>query len=166
MKYKYWVVAIISPLVFVLDQLTKWWVMKAVRIGGEMAVIPGFFDIVHTRNTGAAFGMMSGAAASFRVPFFYGVAVVALIVIALFLWKMRDGERVLPVAFALIIGGIAGNIVDRLRFGAVTDFLSFHWKDATAFSVPLYWPSFNVADSAITVAMVLLIITAFRKPAV
>jgi signal peptidase II len=146
-----------------LDQLTKWWVTKAVEVGGEIAVIPGFFDIVHTRNAGAAFGMMAGADASFRIPFFYGIAAVAVVVIALLLWKMRDGERLLPVAFALIIGGIAGNIVDRLRFGAVTDFLSFHWKDATAFSVPLYWPSFNVADSAITVAMFLLIFAAFRK---
>ena len=158
MKYKYLIVAVISPLIFVLDQLTKWWVSATVQLGGGIAVIPGYFDIVHTQNEGAAFGMLAGATAGFRVPFFYIVAAIAVVVILVMLWRMRDDERLLPLSFALVLGGIVGNILDRVRFGAVVDFLSVHWRDVA------HWPAFNVADSAITVAMALLIIAAFKKP--
>ncbi len=172
MKYRYLAVLIISPLVVIFDQLTKWLVLTYIPRGHEIPVIPGFFDLVHTRNTGAAFGAMAGVDAAFRVPFFYIVAAVAVVVLAVMLWKMHDDERLLPVSFGLILGGIAGNIIDRLRLGSVVDFLSFHWKDAVVdgslfswhINFPLYWPAFNVADSAITVAMGLLVIAAFRKP--
>lgn len=172
MKYRYLVVAIITPIVLVLDQVTKWAVVKYLPLGHEIPVIPGFFDIVHAQNSGAAFGMFAGADAGFRVPFFYAVAAIAVVVIGLMLWRMRDDERLLPITFALIMGGIAGNIIDRVRFGVVIDFLSVHWKDVTitpslfgrTYALPLYWPAFNVADSAITIAMVLLVISAFRKP--
>lgn len=174
MKYRYKIVAIISPLVFVLDQLTKWLVISTLPLGEKIAIIPGFFEIVHMQNKGAAFGMLAGIESSFRVPFFYGVAAIAVIAMTLMLWKMRDEERLLPLTFALIFGGIAGNILDRIRLGVVTDFISLHWKDAVfsaevyGFSIrlPLDWPAFNIADSAITIAMVLLIIAAFRKPKV
>ncbi len=172
MRYKYAVVAIGSPLIVVFDQLTKWLIMSSIQLGGEVAVIPGYVDLVHTRNVGAAFGMMAGMSASFRVPFFYIVAATAVIAIALMLWRMREDERLLPITFALILAGIAGNIIDRLRFGAVVDFLSVHWRDAVFtgevwgwhIEIPLSWPAFNVADSAITIAMVLLIVAAFRRP--
>lgn len=170
MKYRYLAVLIITPTVFVLDQLTKWLIVMRVRPGEEIVVIPGYFDIIHTRNVGAAFGMMATIDASLRVPFFYLVAAVAAAVILVMLWKMRDDERLMPVAFALVLAGIAGNIVDRLRFGAVVDFLSFHWRDAEAvfsvfgrtFTIVLSWPAFNVADSVITIAMFLLVLSAFR----
>lgn len=172
MRYRYKVALIIGPLIFILDQFTKWWVLAAIPFGEKIVVIPGYFDLVHTQNVGAAFGMFAGTAAGFRVPFFYIMAAVAVAVICIMLWKMRDEERLLPLTFALVLGGIAGNVLDRIRFGAVVDFLSLHWRDVVwtvklgtrEFSIPLDWPAFNVADSAITVAMVLLIIAAFRKP--
>jgi signal peptidase II len=172
MKKKYLIVLLIAPAVFILDLFTKWWVLKTIPLGGGIEVIPGYFDIIHARNIGAAFGMFADSASTFRVPFFYIIAVLAVIAIAAMLWKMRDDERILPVTFALILGGIAGNILDRIRFGSVVDFLSVHWRDVvfdrTLFGwhlqLPLDWPAFNVADSAITTAMVLLIISAFRTP--
>lgn len=164
MKYKFTVVVILSPLIFIIDQITKWLVVVRIPLGDKIAVIPGFFDIVHTRNTGAAFGMFAGAAANFRIPFFYIVACVAAVVIAIMLWRMRDDERLLPLCFALVLGGILGNVLDRIRLGSVIDFISVHLRDGELWGYPLYWPAFNVADSAITVAMVLLVIAAFRKP--
>jgi len=164
MKYKYAVVAVISPLVFVLDLLTKWLVSTRMPLGDKISVIPGYLDIVHATNEGAAFGMLAASDASFRVPFFYIVAIIAVVVLFGILWRLRDDERLLPLSFALVLGGIAGNIHDRIRFGAVIDFISVHWRDAQLWGYPMYWPAFNVADSAITVAMVLLVIAAFRKP--
>jgi signal peptidase II len=172
MKYRYKITLIIAPLIFILDQLTKWWVREAIPLGDKVPIIPGFFDLVHTMNEGAAFGMFAGTAANFRIPFFYAVAAVAVVVISIMLWKIHDEERLLPVSFALVLGGIAGNILDRIMFGAVVDFLSFHWKDVIwkvelfgwRLRVPLDWPAFNVADAAITVAMFMLIIAAFKRP--
>jgi len=105
-----------------------------------------------------------------RQFFFHIVAVVAVVVLAFFFARLSKEERLLPIAISLVFGGIAGNILDRIRFGAVTDFLSAHVRDvAIDWSVfgmrlhlPLNWPAFNVADSAITIAMFLFIISAFR----
>lgn len=160
----------IAVVVFVLDQLTKWWVMASIPYGGERPVIPGFFDIVHTRNTGAAFGLLAGSDSAFRVPFFYIIAAVAAVVIVLVLWKIAE-DRATITACALVMGGIAGNIADRIRVGSVIDFLSFHVRDdvfsRTLFgyhvTLPLSWPAFNVADMAITVAVFLLLIGGLTK---
>lgn len=173
MKKRFLYAGIIAAAVFILDQLTKWWVMAAIPYGGERTVIPGFFDIIHTRNTGAAFGLLSGADSEFRVPFFYIIAAVAAVVIVLVLWKIAE-DRATVTACALVLGGIAGNIVDRIRIQAVVDFLSFHIRDDvfshTLFGYhvifPLSWPAFNVADMAITVAVFLLLIGGLTKKTV
>jgi len=171
MKFKNKVLLTIVPSVFVLDQLTKLAILKLVELGDRIPVIPGFFDIVHFRNTGAAFGMFSDAHHSFRVPFFYAVAVVAIVAIAFFYRSLPEREKLMPVAFSLVLAGIAGNVLDRIFLGSVVDFLSFHLGDAaldfTLFGarkhIPLEWPAFNVADSAITVAMGLLIWSIVRE---
>jgi len=173
MKKRFAYAGLIAVTVFVLDQLTKSWVMATMRYGEEHAIIRGFFDIIHTRNTGAAFGFLSGADSSFRVPFFYIIAALAVLVIVLVLWKLAE-NRATITACALVLGGIAGNIADRIRFGAVVDFLSFHIRDdvfsKTLFgyhvTFPLSWPAFNVADMAITVAVFLLLIGGFAKKTV
>jgi len=139
-------------------------------IGDFIPVIPGYFDIVHVVNKGAAFGMFSGTNASFRTPFFFIVSAVAVVVITVALLKLPSSEKLLALVFSLILGGIAGNILDRIRFGQVTDFLSVHildkFADFTLFGRHFYfrleWPSFNIADSAITIAMVLLVWSLFR----
>lgn len=160
----------VTPLVLILDQVTKVTIERSLDFGAHIPILPGFFDIVHFRNTGAAFGMFSGLSEAVRAPFFYVVAGVAAILLLLFFRSLRDDERLMPVALALVLGGIAGNIVDRVRLGSVVDFLRFYWGDAVAnFSLfgyaihfPLEWPAFNVADSAICVAMALIVIAAVK----
>lgn len=170
MKFKYKVLFIITPLIFLLDQLTKSLVINYIPFHGSIPVIPGYFDLVFIRNAGAAFGMFAQMDDGVRQFFFHIVAVVAVVVLAFFFARLSKEERLLPIAISLVFGGIAGNILDRIRFGAVTDFLSAHVRDvAIDWSVfgmrlhlPLNWPAFNVADSAITIAMFLFIISAFR----
>lgn len=163
MKFKYKALIIIAPLFFLLDQLTKWLVTVRISLGGEITIIPGFFDIVHYTNSGAAFGMLSGIRESIRTPFFYGISLVALVAIIIYIFKLPERDKLTAVALSLVVSGIFGNGIDRIRLGRVTDFLSFHISDKVLFGMRLEWPAFNVADSAITIAMVLLIISAFKK---
>lgn len=164
MKTKYKILLIVAPLVFILDQITKSIVVKYVDFGTRIPVVQGFFDIVHFRNTGAAFGMFANMSESVRVPFFYIIAAIAVVFLAIYYRSLPDHRRMLPFVLSLIFAGIAGNVIDRIRFGSVVDFLSFHIGNGvlriTQFGKPieiqLEWPAFNVADSAITVAMILL----------
>lgn len=168
MKLKYKILIAIAPSVLILDQATKLAVASRLDLGARREVIAGLLDLVHFQNTGAAFGLFAGAHEGFRVPFFYGVAVLAAVLLALFFRSLGSGERLLPLSLSLVFGGMAGNLVDRVRLGAVTDFLSFHLGamslDLSIFGwereVALEWPAFNVADSAITVAMFLLVYSA------
>lgn len=163
MKFKYKALIIIAPLVFLFDQLTKWLITVKIPLGSEISVIPGFFDIVHYTNSGAAFGMLSGVREGIRNPFFYIISLVALVAIIVYIFKLPDHDKWTAVALSLVVSGIFGNGLDRVRFGRVTDFLSFHISDKVLFGMRLEWPAFNVADSAITIAMALLIISAFKK---
>ena len=170
MNFKYKALLTIAPAIFILDQLTKWLVVKNIQLYTAVPVIPGYFDLVHYKNPGAAFGMLANLGESFRQPFFYAVTVVAMVIFVIFFVKLPKQARILPVAISLVFGGIAGNILDRIRFGMVTDFLSFHIQDKVwdwnvgswHVHVPLNWPAFNVADSAITIAMFLLVISVFK----
>lgn len=167
MKYK--IVLIISPLILILDQLTKMIIRSKFALGEYIAVIPGYFDIVHVANKGAAFGMMATFNPAFRKPFFYIVSAIALIIIIALIIKLPKKDKFSALIFSLILSGILGNLIDRIRFGQVTDFLSFHIQNKIAdftlfghyFNFRLEWPAFNVADSAITIAMILLVISLF-----
>lgn len=169
MKFKYKLLCIVPPLIFVLDQLTKWIVMRTIPFRGMVQIVPGYFDLVYIRNTGAAFGMFAGMEDGARQVFFYSIAVFAAVALGVFYSRLSEKARLLQVAVVLVFGGMAGNLLDRLRFGMVTDFLSVHIRDISLdfsifgrqFNIPLDWPAFNVADSAITVAMVLFVISAF-----
>ena len=171
MKKKYWILLATAPAVLAIDQLTKWLVANTMELGHRVPVIPGFFDIVYFHNPGAAFGMFSGLPDSVRTPFFYVVALIAVGLLALLYRTLEDDENMVAFAIALVFGGIAGNIVDRLRFDSVVDFLSIHLGSAVvqgeimgvAYRLPLEWPAFNVADSAISVAMVILVVTAIWR---
>jgi signal peptidase II len=147
----------LSLPLFALDQLTKWLVRQCVPYGSEIAVIPGFFSLVHASNTGAAFSMFTG-----NNIFFVCLALVALAVIVFLL--VRDGHgrtisqrltRPTKISLALLAGGISGNLADRIFRGAVTDFLHFYVREYA-------WPSFNVADSCICVAAGLLLLASFQ----
>lgn len=166
MSFKYKLLLIVSPAIVILDQLTKWLILKYLPLYDSIPVIPGFFDIVHVRNTGAAFGLLASSNVGFREPFFYFVAAVAVVVLVSMLRKLTPQDKLMAWVVVLVAGGLVGNLIDRLRFGNVVDFLSFHWRDAVAdwsfFGRSIHfrweWPSFNVADSAITIAMLLLVV--------
>ncbi len=130
-----------------LDQLTKYIVMRSLNLNQVVETVPGLFDLVYFKNPGAAFGIFNDGGI-WRTVFLIGTSVVSLVVIGALLRQSKD--TLMTFALSLIAGGAVGNLIDRVRFGAVVDFLYFHAGE-------YYWPAFNVADSAITVGVALAI---------
>lgn len=157
-KKKYQILSWVTPLVVVLDQLTKWEVVKNFSLGQTRSIVPGIFDLTYVRNTGAAFGILAHADARWRIPFFVLVPLVALV--AIFQVFRRIGEKDLKLAYALalVMGGAVGNLIDRAWLNYVVDFLLFHWKYEWQF------PAFNIADSAICVGVGILMLDLFHAP--
>jgi signal peptidase II len=143
--------------VVVFDQLTKGLVMAYFGLYELRPVIPGLFNLTYLTNTGAAFGMLAGAQTIWRQAFFVGVAVAALGVMAFSYRQFRSQGKIFAHAIGLIAGGAVGNLIDRLRFGAVVDFLDFYVGSH-------HWPAFNVADSAICVGVGLFILGSLLYP--
>ena len=144
---------LVAILVVLLDQATKEWVRGAFSLHESLPVVPGFFHLTYIRNTGAAWGMFSGQNIALSV-----LALVMLVVLVLFRRKILPPGRVHRVALGLLCGGIVGNLFDRLRLDYVTDFLDFYYRD-------WHFPAFNVADSAICIAVAIYILgTLFAKP--
>ena len=139
----------------VLDQLTKTWIATTFQLGDARMVTP-FFDIVRAHNRGAAFSFLNDAS-GWQRWFFIGLGIVAAGFIVWML-KRHGGQRIFGWALALILGGALGNVIDRLLHGHVIDFIQVHWKSH-------YFPSFNVADSAITIGAALLILDELRRGA-
>ncbi len=137
----------LAAIVAVLDQLTKRWVMASLSFGDHVEVT-GFFDLVLVFNPGAAFSFLADHS-GWQRWFFVALAVVICSWLLVLLVR-HQRERLLPFAFAMIIGGAIGNVIDRFVHGAVVDFLYFH---AGRYG----WPAFNLADSAITLGVVLMI---------
>ncbi|MBA3904783.1 MAG: signal peptidase II [Rhodocyclaceae bacterium] len=137
----------LSGLVIALDQLSKLWILSAFRLGRSVEVTP-FFNLVLVYNPGAAFSFLSDAA-GWQRWFFIGLA-LAISVWLVMLIRFHAAERLLPLAASLILGGALGNVIDRVLYGAVVDFLDVH-------AAGYHWPAFNVADSAITLGVVLLV---------
>jgi signal peptidase II len=143
----------IAAIVIVLDQVTKAMIVAAFQLGDARVLTP-FFDIVRAHNRGAAFSFLNDASGWQRWFFVaLGVAAAAFIV---WLLRRHGEQRVFGWALALILGGALGNVIDRLARGHVIDFLQVHWKHH-------YFPSFNVADSAITIGAVLLVVDELRR---
>lgn len=163
MKYKYKILIFIAPAVLILDQLTKFFILQHLAIGDVIPVISGYFDIVHVRNTGAAFGMMASLDSWVRIPFFYGVSLIAIGILVYSFYHLEPEDHYYPWPLSLITAGIFGNLIDRIRLGNVVDFLSFHIQNKSLGGVKLDWPSFNVADSAITISMILLFAHVLKK---
>ena len=144
----------VAMLVFVLDQITKWWIVEVVMQPPRSIPVTPFFNLVMGWNRGVSFGMLSDVN-SWTVWVLPIVVVVITAVLLVWLWR---SERTWPaVALGLVIGGALGNLLDRLRFGAVADFLDFHVAG-------YHWPAFNIADSGITVGAVMLVIDALFGP--
>ena len=135
---------------FVLDQLTKWATLAFIPLHHEIAIIPGFFNLVHVTNTGSAFGLMRGWF-NFHVLFGFVMAVVMVVLL-----YRKSTDQLTRLASALILSGIFGNITDRIVHGHVIDFLDFDLGRH-------HWPAFNVADSAIVIAVGLFLWASFRE---
>jgi signal peptidase II len=142
----------LAALVVLLDQLSKLWIAAHFEFGEVLPVLT-VFDLVLAHNTGAAFSFLHDAG-GFQRWLFSGIAIAAS---GWIIWLLRShaAERGFALALALILGGALGNLIDRVAYGYVIDFLSFHWADH-------YFPAFNLADSAITLGAMLMIGDSFR----
>ncbi|MEE9911411.1 MAG: signal peptidase II [Deltaproteobacteria bacterium] len=139
-----------AAAIIALDQITKSAITSRLILHEAYPVIPGFFNLVYVMNPGAAFGFLATASETFRYVFFTGVTVLAAGLIVYYLVKSNPRNLILAVSLTLIFGGAVGNLIDRLRFGAVVDFLD-------VFVGTAHWPAFNVADSAITIGALFMI---------
>ncbi len=138
---------IVAALVVILDQLTKLGIRASLSPGEQVAILPGFLDLVHVRNSGAAFGILQG-----QTALIIGISIAGLFIISVFLHRFPPTSRLGLASFALIMGGTVGNLVDRIRPPHyVTDFIRVHL-------LPNFtWPAFNVADAALTVGIFALV---------
>jgi signal peptidase II len=153
---KYGLVFIVSGAVLVLDQVTKFWVHQKMALYQSVKIIPHFVDLTYLRNTGAAFGFLAGDRSALRTIFFTIISAVAIGCISYLLKGLRPQQKTLIVSLSLILGGALGNLIDRLRMSEVIDFIDVHWYQ-------YHWPAFNIADSAITIGVALLLIEMYRK---
>ena len=151
-RRKYVLVACVVAAVVLLDQASKQWVASTLALHPSKPIVEGFFHITYVRNTGAAFSLLAGKSAAFRVPFFALVSLVAGFALVTFVRRTPASQRLVLVACGAVLGGAVGNLVDRLRYGEVIDFLDLHWR-------AYYWPAFNVADSCISVGVIFLLIS-------
>jgi len=145
----------LSAVVIALDLLTKYWV-QSVLTDGEQRAVTSFFNLVLFHNQGAAFSFLANSGGWQRI-FFSAISVIASAVI-IYLLRKHAGQKLFCLGLALILGGALGNLYDRLTLGYVVDFLYFHYHQ-------YYWPAFNVADSAISCGVALLLWDSLRKPA-
>lgn len=175
---KWKLLALIAGFVFIADQVTKYLAVQHLTridqvVGAQdpgarfkafiaekdlqerglsdapVVVLPDYWQFVYAQNRGAAFSFLAGAGEKFRVPFFYLVSIAAVVFIFSYYRKLTEQQRYLQIALALVLGGAIGNALDRVLRGYVIDFIDWHLKD-------LHWPVFNVADSGISVGLVLL----------
>lgn len=140
----------IVVLVFLFDQVTKWMIIFNLRVGESISVLP-FFEITHIKNKGAAFGVFHNTSPAFRIVFFGIVTLVCLYLLIYWLGTTLKEDLWQRISLSLILGGALGNLKDRSLFGQVTDFLYFHYEGWS-------WPAFNIADSAISVGVALILL--------
>jgi signal peptidase II len=146
---------LVALIVVVLDQATKTIVQSSMRLHQSIPLGP-FVDLVYLRNPGAAFSLLRDAPAVFRLPLFMVVTVVVAGALVAYLRSTPPEQVWIITALGAILGGALGNLICRVRYGEVIDFVFLHWGD-------WYWPAFNVADSAITVGAVVVLVTSFRR---
>ncbi|MGZ5007789.1 MAG: signal peptidase II [Methylobacter sp.] len=142
----------LSLLAVILDQASKLAVAGSMQLYESIPVMP-FFKLTYVHNTGAAFSFLSDAG-GWQRWFFAGLALVISAVIAVWLTRLKKHETLLAVALALVLGGAVGNLIDRLAYGYVIDFLDVYYES-------WHWPAFNIADSAITLGVILMLAESF-----
>ncbi|MBF0449236.1 MAG: signal peptidase II [Candidatus Magnetomorum sp.] len=146
---RYQILILVSLIIVILDQLTKWLILDNMLLYESIPVIPNLFNLTHIHNTGGAFGFMADQHPLIRQFLFHGVSMVSLAIIVYFYHKSPVEYPFLLTALSLIFGGAVGNLIDRFRLGEVVDFLDVYigtW----------HWPAFNVADSAVSVGVTIL----------
>jgi signal peptidase II len=141
----------LPALIVLADQVTKYLVRQSLALHDSVSVVPGFLDFTHVRNTGAAFGMLNSVDFPYKTAVIAVVAMGALVGVARYASHLAHGQWLARLGLALILGGAAGNLIDRLVIGSVVDFVDVHWRGYH------FW-AFNVADSAITVGVAVMIL--------
>jgi signal peptidase II len=147
----------VALMVTVLDQVVKALVDRWMSLHESRVLLDGFLHLTYVRNRGAAFGILSDAELPYQSVLFSLVSALALLAIAVYAWRLPASSRLPRLALALVIGGAVGNLIDRARLGYVIDFVDVFWGT-------YHWPAFNVADSAISVGVVLLVFDILRHP--
>ncbi|MFN8543481.1 MAG: signal peptidase II [Candidatus Binatia bacterium] len=147
---------LVAATVVVLDQVTKMVVERTMLLHQSIPLTP-FLALTYARNTGAAFSLMAGWPAALRLTVLLGVTLVAMAIVVSFLRQTPPEHRWTVGALGAVLGGAAGNLVCRVRYGEVVDFIELHWRHWS-------WPVFNVADSAITIGVVILVLASRRTP--
>lgn len=145
-----WLTAIV-----VLDQLTKLIVHRTMALHQSIPIIDGLFNFTYVRNTGAAFGIFAGSAEIFRRPFLILVSILASVFIVSLLRRLANEHRGLITALTFVLGGAIGNLIDRVFYGEVIDFLDVYWRN-------YHWPAFNIADSFITIGVAMAIYCLYK----
>ncbi|MGD2186091.1 MAG: signal peptidase II [Desulfobacterales bacterium] len=146
LKNKYIKLLVFAGIIVLLDQITKALIIRYLPVHQTISIMQGFFNIVHIHNAGGAFGLMANLGPTLRSIIFLFISSLAVGLIFYFYKKTPANYPWLAAAFALIFGGAIGNLIDRIRFGFVIDFLDFYVGN-------LHWPAFNVADSAISIGI-------------
>lgn len=156
MPKKYLIFFPTAFLVVALDQLTKSYVTAGILLHESFTVVEGFLNITYVRNPGAAFGFLAHASPMLRFVFFVAITVLAVGLILYYVAKSEKEEPRLILALSLILGGALGNLIDRLRFGVVVDFIDVYFKT-------YHWPAFNIADSAISLGAFFMLLEMLRR---
>jgi len=154
---RYSLLLVVSLVIVVVDQATKVFIMYTMRLHESIPVIPGYFHLTYIRNPGAAFGILASSSSAFRLVFFVFTAMIALGLLGIIFFRLHPQDLWGQLTISSIFGGAIGNLLDRLRIGEVIDFLDVSVNG-------YHWPAFNVADSAISIGVVsLLILFAVEK---
>ena len=148
---------LMTLIVIVLDQASKKWIESHLEAFEKMEIIPGFLNLIHVRNSGVAFGLFPSNGDAAGTLVLIGLGLLALCAVAYYFWWSPANDRFLLAALGLVMGGAVGNLIDRISKGAVTDFIDCYVGS-------YHWHTFNVADSAITVGIALMLIGTFFAP--
>jgi signal peptidase II len=142
---------LLAAIVILLDRWSKRLVAARIALYAHIQIIPGFFRITHTENTGAAFSLFADSPSHWKTSLLIGFSLIAMVVVSVLLWKQKRALSITGIALSLILGGAVGNLWDRIASGRVVDFLLVYVKQ-------YQWPVFNLADSAIVIGAGLLVI--------
>ncbi len=145
---------VVSALIVALDQWTKLWIEAVLEPHERLEVVPGFFDLVHVQNTGIAFGLFPAGRELGGTLVLTTLGFAALAIVSIYFRRTSERERLLLLSLSLVLGGAVGNLVDRILLRAVTDFLD-------VYVAAYHWPAFNVADSGVSVGIVLMLVHSF-----